>query len=105
MKEVIAYQNSNGVLYTSKEACASSEGLLQCPKCKGSGLVKVIVKEPYPSGLPDSGWVEFTEKETEVGCDVCFGIGYTTPKKREVYKDYEKLTLELSKVTKIMASW
>ena len=28
-----------------------------CPKCKGSGVLRVKYNA-YPSGLPDSGWVE-----------------------------------------------
>ena len=46
-----------------------------CPKCNGTGTVSVKYNA-YPSGLPDSGWVE-DWKYKEVECDLCKGEGYT----------------------------
>lgn len=47
----------------------------QCPKCEGKGFeVKRI--NTYPSGLPDSGWVDQMEDISYV-CDICNGQGFT----------------------------
>lgn len=52
----------------------SSRGY-KCPKCGGTGyLIKQI--NTYPSGLPDSGWVEHLE-DRYFECDLCHGYGYT----------------------------
>ena len=47
----------------------------RCPKCNGSGMVS-IKYNAYPSGLPDSGWVE-DWKYKNIECDLCHGDGYT----------------------------
>lgn len=47
----------------------------RCPNCNGIGVVRVKYNA-YPSGLPDSGWVE-DWKYKAVGCDLCNGHGYT----------------------------
>ena len=108
MKEIIAYQSSNGVLYTSKEACALADGLLVCPQCKTSGKIKVMIKEPYPKGLPDSAYVEFLEKESTENCDLCGGIGFTTSKKRDAFIKYEEAKELYDKQLKhlnVLKSW
>ena len=46
-----------------------------CPKCKGRGYVSKRYNA-YPSGLPDSGWVD-DWKKTDVECDLCKGHGWT----------------------------
>lgn len=48
----------------------------KCPKCNGSGTNSVRYNA-YPSGLPDSGWVE-DWKYKNVICDLCNGEGYTS---------------------------
>ena len=46
-----------------------------CPKCNSRGyIIKKI--NTYPSGLPDSGWVEQLEDDY-IECDLCKGKGYT----------------------------
>lgn len=108
MKAITAYQSTNGVLYTSKEACATAEGLVVCPQCKSNGKVKVMVKTPYPRGLPDSDYYEFTEKEEEVECDLCKGVGFTTPKKRDAFIKYEESLNEYNKNLKhltVLKGW
>lgn len=49
-----------------------------CPKCKGKGIERVRYNA-YPSGFPDSGWVE-DMKTKAVECDLCKGVGYTKEK-------------------------
>lgn len=47
----------------------------KCPKCDGKGKLQHKYNA-YPSGLPDSGWVEEWKYKT-VDCDLCNGEGYT----------------------------
>lgn len=47
----------------------------RCPKCKGAGKVSIRYNA-YPSGLPDSGWVQ-DWKYKDIDCDLCGGEGYT----------------------------
>lgn len=47
----------------------------KCPKCNGVGTNSVKYNA-YPSGLPDSGWVEKWEYK-DVKCNLCNGDGYT----------------------------
>jgi len=47
-----------------------------CPKCNGSGILKIRYNA-YPSGLPDSGWVD-DWKYKDVECDLCKGEGYNS---------------------------
>lgn len=49
-----------------------------CPKCNGKGF-STIMKDCYPSGLPDSGWAT-DMKPVDVECSVCEGYGYTVKK-------------------------
>lgn len=49
-----------------------------CPKCQGQGFA-TIMKDCYPSGLPDSGWAT-DMKPVDVECSVCEGYGYTKKK-------------------------
>lgn len=49
-----------------------------CPKCNGSGIVKVTYNK-YPSNLPDSGFV-YEEGIKEVKCNLCDGTGYNQRK-------------------------
>lgn len=56
----------------------------QCPKCNGLGYNKVKYNA-YPSGLPDSGWVE-DWRYKDVPCDVCDNFGYTEKELKPVTK-------------------
>lgn len=47
----------------------------ECPKCEGKGYTTKMVNT-YPSGLPDSGWVQDLQP-VDKDCDICNGIGYT----------------------------
>lgn len=47
----------------------------KCPKCDGKGYTVKRVNT-YPSGFPDSGWVDQMEDISYV-CDVCKGQGFT----------------------------
>ena len=51
------------------------EKIYKCPKCHGTGKVSVRYNA-YPSGLPDSGFVEVW-KYKDIECDLCHGEGYT----------------------------
>lgn len=62
-----------------------------CPKCNGRGFEEKTVNT-YPSGLPDSGWVD--QMETfNITCNLCNGQGFTKerliakPVKVEYVKD------------------
>lgn len=48
-----------------------------CPKCNGIGTFKKRVVTPYPSGLPDSGYVPPRITFEPIDCDLCCGQGYT----------------------------
>ena len=54
--------------------------IYKCPKCNGKGTISVKYNA-YPSGLPDSGWVD-DWKYKDVKCDLCNGKGYTAIKYR-----------------------
>lgn len=47
----------------------------KCPKCESNGFIVRRVNT-YPSGLPDSGWVDQME-DIKYVCDICNGQGYT----------------------------
>jgi DnaJ-class molecular chaperone len=55
-----------------------------CPKCNGDG-VKKVTYNAYPSGLPDSGWVEDI-RTRDIGCDLCEGHGYTEKELKPIIK-------------------
>jgi len=50
----------------------------KCPKCGGKGYTVKQVNT-YPTGLPDSGWVDDPKyyKDFYYTCDLCKGEGYT----------------------------
>lgn len=50
----------------------------KCPKCDGLGY-EVITYNAYPSGLPDSGWVDDMQ-EFKAECNLCNGNGFTKEK-------------------------
>lgn len=56
----------------------------KCPKCNGEGGEQKRYNA-YPSGLPDSGWVE-EWKFKYVQCDLCEGHGYTKRELKPVTK-------------------
>lgn len=60
--------------------------IYKCPKCCGKGYISKRYNA-YPSGLPDSGWVEDWKWE-DIECDLCNGDGYTEheykPKMKQV---------------------
>lgn len=49
--------------------------IYKCPKCNGEGSI-IVRYNAYPSGLPDSGFVEDWQYKN-VECDLCHGEGYT----------------------------
>lgn len=76
MKKIEAWLSNNNVIYTNKEDCANADGLVKCKKCNSTGLEKYEHITPYPSGLPDSGWVDDTVEIKTRTCSRCDGIGY-----------------------------
>ncbi|WP_086348766.1 hypothetical protein [Candidatus Enterococcus clewellii] len=49
----------------------------ECPQCKGTGFYQKKVIVPYPSGLPDSGWVPDTIEYKRTECNLCGGHGWS----------------------------
>lgn len=92
MTEVIQWKNNNGVIFDDRDECAKSEGLFPCPKCEGDGYwMKPF--NAYPSGLPDSGWVQDIRYKHE-SCIYCMAEGYVTSKKIDEIQEqlqYENL--------------
>ena len=62
--------------------------IYKCPKCGGTGYT-LERYNAYPSGLPDSGWVDDWKYE-KVPCDLCDGRGYT----KEEYKRKTKIVFD-----------
>ena len=99
MKKIEAYISTKGNLYLDKESCAADDELVKCRICSGSGkeYYEHVETIPYPSGLPDSGWVDDeiirTTKSRE--CTRCFGLGYVK-ENIEDNAEYQKY-LELKK--------
>lgn len=60
----------------------------KCPKCEGKGFL-LIKYNAYPSGLPDSGWVEDYKYKKE-DCSICNAFGYT----EKEFKPIIKTTIE-----------
>ena len=93
MKKIIAWTSERGKVYTNPEECAKEDGLVLCYICKGSGEEKYQITIPYPSWLPDSGWVEETTETRTRTCTRCTGIGYVSCNKEDKpeYQEYLKL--------------
>lgn len=76
MKEIKAWLSDAGNIYTSAAACAHADGLVKCKNCNTDGLEKYEHRTPYPSGLPDSGWVDDTIEIKLRTCKRCHGLSY-----------------------------
>ena len=55
-----------------------------CPKCGTHGF-SMVKYNAYPSGLPDSGWVDDWQ-EKKVTCSLCDGLGYTEKEMKPIIK-------------------
>ena len=77
MKIVEAYISNKGNVYLDKKECAIEDNLIKCKLCSGTGFEKYTYTKPYPSGLPDSGWVDDEIIEDTRKCFRCHGLGYT----------------------------
>lgn len=93
MREIKAWISNSNKLYTSREECAEEDGLVPCKLCNSRGLEKYEHIIPYPSGLPDSGWVPDKIEIRERTCTRCAGLGYvkTNPEDDIEYQQYLKL--------------
>ena len=93
MREIKAWISNNNALFMNKEECAVEDGLVQCKNCNSRGLEKYEHVIPYPSGLPDSGWVPDTIEIRERTCSRCNGLGYVemNPEDDKDYQQYLKL--------------
>ena len=93
MKEIKAWISNKDTIYLTKEACAAEDKLVVCKNCKSSGLEKYEHRTPYPSGLPDSGWVDDTIEIRERTCRRCKGLGYVdvNPEDDEEYQEFLRL--------------
>ena len=61
---------------TLEEIFESFERPFECPQCKGTGFYQKKVVVPYPSGLPDSGWVPDSIEYRRTECELCDGHGW-----------------------------
>lgn len=93
MRKIEAWISNKNQLFMNKEDCAAEDGLVKCKNCNSKGLEKYEHITPYPSGLPDSGWVDDTIEIKERTCSRCFGVGYVTYNKEDdpEYQEYLKL--------------
>ena len=78
MKKITKYRSDEGNEFWNAAEALRDEGKNVCPKCNGEGVVQEKYNA-YPSGLPDSGWVE-DWKYRNKACNVCNGKGYTEKK-------------------------
>lgn len=93
MREIKAWISNTNTLYMTREDCAAEDGLVKCKLCDSSGLEKYEHIIPYPSGLPDSGWVPDKIEIRERTCSRCGGLAYVkiNPEDDEEYQMYLKL--------------
>lgn len=79
LESVRNYLITNGAK-TIDDLINARRGMFQhkCPKCDGLGY-EVITYNAYPSGLPDSGWVDDMQ-EFKAECNLCNGNGFTKEK-------------------------
>lgn len=77
VREAIELMEKYGTETTLGEMVKIVQGnkIHKCSKCNGRGIVSIRYNA-YPSGMPDSGWVE-DWKYKNVECDLCHGEGYT----------------------------
>ena len=71
----LVYVADDGAEFNSKTACLKHENKNICPQCGGEGVIQEKYNA-YPSGLPDSGWVD-DWKTRPVDCPTCRGAGHT----------------------------
>lgn len=93
MKKVERYLSSDGQLFASQAQCAAHEGLEKCEICQGSGKEEYEHRIPYPSGLPDSGWIPDEITIRHKTCTRCDGVGYVKSNLEfdTDYKEYLRL--------------
>ncbi|MEI5994799.1 hypothetical protein [Candidatus Enterococcus mansonii] len=92
VKKMMSDYSANATLKEIFEDCGRP---YKCPQCKGSGFYQKKIRVPYPSGLPDSGWVPDTIEYKRTECELCDGHGWATkeykPKMvQEGWEDIEK---------------
>lgn len=68
--------NEYGSKTTLEELFNLFERPFECPQCKGLGTYNKRTRVPYPSGLPDSGWVPDEIKYVPTSCELCEGHGW-----------------------------
>lgn len=73
--ELIKIYGEDTTLSEILEVRKGGNPIYKCPKCEGKGYTSYKYNA-YPSGLPDSGWVE-DWKYKKIECDLCKGEGYT----------------------------
>lgn len=76
--EVKKLEQEYGSNATLAEIFESFDLPYECPQCNGKGTYSKRVVVPYPSGLPDSGWVPDTVKYVPSSCELCVGHGWTS---------------------------
>lgn len=93
MQKVTMYKSKSGKIFENVDDCAKEDGYVLCFSCKGKGIETFKHRIPYPSGLPDSGWVDDTIEIRERPCSRCGGLKYVAYNKEEdpEYILYKKL--------------
>lgn len=77
MEIVKMFVSKDRQIFETADECAAHDGLVKCLKCNGSGQERYEHRIPYPSGLPDSGWVDDTIEIKLIPCSRCNATGYT----------------------------
>lgn len=90
MKKATVYIAKDGSIYHNRHDCAIYDKMYECPDCKTTGIIKYEHRVPYPSGFPDSGWVEDTVEIREKNCFRCSGLGYLDTIPKELDPEYKK---------------
>jgi len=83
MRKIVMYQSEEGQVFDNPKDAAEKDGWVTCFKCKGSGTETYEYREPYPDGLPDSGWVENPIQLLTRECSRCKGLKYVKHNKEE----------------------
>lgn len=93
MTVITMFKAKNGKIFDNIEDCAKEDNLAVCYACKGKGVEKYEHRIPYPSGLPDSGWVDDTIEIRTRECSRCKGLKYVEYNKEEdpEYIEYQRL--------------
>ena len=103
MRKITMFQSECGRIFNTVEKCADFEGLHKCINCEGTGVEKYEHVIPYPSGLPDSGWVDDTIEIRERPCTKCNANGYVAERPQHQdpeFDEYVRLVAKFGPIDK-----